>query len=290
MQRAALPSGLTRRAAPASASPHPLATSLLGIDRAVGWMSWRVIDGDPAEAGWSRCDRVLRDPGFFTCWRATTAERLAEQYREVPERTTAGYVLQWYLGIPAYTGSVLFHHARRVPALEPHRMAFRLEQARVAAIGLRAGGFWCLPDDAERAHPDAVVVPDEPALAAVLRRQVVAHAACFLRVYGPTVRFGRRTLWAALTDVLDSGLLLAGRARGDVEAGVADARLVLAERYEPLTSASTTREIIDARGRARWTRQRQSCCFYYALPGVEQACATCPRVDDTERARILGRT
>lgn len=288
MPRATVASGLARPATPADAAPHPLAASLAGVDRSVAWMSWRMVEGGVSGEGWSRCEQVLRDPGFFACWRATIAGRLARWHDEVPERTPAGYVLQRYLGIPGYTGAMLFHHARRVPALEPRRMAFRLEPARVDTIGLQPGTFWCLPDDPERDHDDAVVVPDEVELADVLRRQMVAHAGCFLRVYGPTVRFGRRTLWAAVTDVLDSGLLLAGRSRGDDEAGVADARLVLAERHEPLTSASTTEQVVDERGRTHWTRQRGSCCFYYALPGVEQPCATCPRVDAAERARILG--
>lgn len=293
MPRATVASRFARPATPADTSPHPVAASLVGVDQAVGWMSWQVFVSDTIGEGWSRCEQVLGDPGFFTHWRAAIAERLVEWHSgltecDVPERTPAGYVLQWYLGIPGYTGSMLFHHARRVPALEPRQLSFRLEPVWVATIGLRPGTFWCLPDDPERDHPDAVVMPDEVALAAVLRRQVVAHAECFLRVYGPTVRFGRRTLWAAVTDVLDSGLLLAGRSRGDDGAGVADARLVLAEHYEPLTSASTTRQVVDERGRAHWTRQRESCCFYYALPGVEQPCATCPRVGDAERARILG--
>lgn len=288
MPRATVASGSARPATPAEAAPHPLAASLGGVDRAADWMSWRVVEGDMIGEGWSGCDQVLRDPTFFTRWRSTIAARLAEWHSEVPERTPAGYVLQWYLGVPAYTGAMLFHHARRVPTLEPARMSFRLEPAWVKTIGLRPGTFWCLPDDPERGHPDAVMVPDEVALATVLRRHVVAHASSFLRAYGPTVRFGRRTLWAAVTDALDTGLLLAGRSRGDDEAGVADARLVLAERYEPMTSASTTRQVVDERGRVHWTRQRGSCCFYYALPEVEQPCATCPRVDDAERARILG--
>ncbi len=293
MPRATVASGPARPATPTDAAPHPLAGSMAGVDRAVDWMAWRMIEGDSTGEGWSCCEQVLRVPDFFTCWRATIAGRLAQLHdglteRDVPERTPAGYVLQWYLGIPGYTGSMLFHHARRVPALEPRRLAFRLEPAWVDTIGLRPGTFWCLPEDPDREHPDAVIVPDEVALAAVLRRQLVAHAGCFLRVYGPTVRFGRRTLWAAVTDVLDTGLLLAGRSRGDDEAGVADARLVLAEHYEPMTSASTTRQVVDEHGRAHWTRQRGSCCFYYALPDVAQPCATCPRVDDAERARILG--
>lgn len=290
MPRATVATGSARTATPNDATPHSLAGSLAAVDRAVDWMSWRVIDGgsEGIDERWSHCEQVLYEPDFFRRWRSTISERLAEWHSVVPERTPAGYVLQWYLGIPGYTGAMLFHHARRVPDLAPHRMAFRLEPAWVEAVGLRPATFWCLPDDPERNHADAVVVPDDVALAEVLRRQVVAHAARFLHVYGPTVRFGRRTLWAAVTDVLDTGLLLAGRSRGDDESGVADARLVLAEHDEPMTSASTTRRVVDEHGRAHWTRQRGSCCFYYALPEVTQPCATCPRVDDAERAHILG--
>ncbi|MGH4021786.1 MAG: (2Fe-2S)-binding protein [Pseudonocardiaceae bacterium] len=276
------------RLARASAT-HPLAGSVAALDRTVEWMSFRLADeACIAWPEWSGCERALRDADFFAAWRAAIAERLVERHGTVPERTTGGYVLQWYLGVPGYTGAMLFHHSRRVPSLEPRRLAFRLEPAWVESVALGPGRFWCLPDDPDRRHPDAVVVADETALAAVLRQQFVAHAARFLRVFGPTVRFGRRTLWAAATDVLDSGLLMAGRSRGDDEAGVADARLVLGECHAPLTSASTTRALTDPQGRTHWTRARGSCCFYYALPGVAQACATCPRVDDAERARILG--
>lgn len=265
---------------------HPVANSVLAVDHSVRRMSFVAADVTGPE--WLRCEQVLRDPGFFAAWRAAVALRLGAEHGTVPEQTPAGYVLQWYLRIPACTGAMLFHHARRVPSLEPHRLAFRLECAWVGAIALRPGRFWCLPGDPDARHADAVVVPDEAALAGVLRRQVVAHAARFLRSYAPTVRFGRRTLWAAVTDVLDAGLLLAGSSRGDLAAGVADARLVLAERFEPLTSASSTRALVDEHGRTHWTRQRGSCCFYYALPGVTRACITCPRVDDAERARMLG--
>ncbi len=266
---------------------HPLAASVGVVDQAVDWLSF-VLD-DVRGEHWHQCDHVLRDPDFFTAWRATIVARLSEQYSEVPDRTTAGYVLQWYLGVPAYAGALLFHFARRVPSLEPRRLAFRVEpQWCVEAVALRTGTFWCLPDDPDAAHPDAVVVPDDAALGRVLRLQVIGHAARFLRAYGPTVRLGRRTLWAGVTDAIDTSLLQAGKARGDEAAGAADARLVLAERFAPLTSASTVRTVTDEHGCTYWTRQRGSCCFYYALPGAPRACATCPRVDDAERARILG--
>jgi hypothetical protein len=173
--------------------------------------------------------------------------------------------------------------------LQPGQLAFRLELGRVQEVALRPGPFWCLPGDPDADHPDAIPVPDEAVLAAELRREVVAHATRFIEVYGPLVRFGRRTLWAAVTDVLDTALLLGGRAFGSTQAGAVDARLVLPTRIEPLTSASSICTVTDEHGRTHWTRRRDSCCFYYALSGVTEPCATCPRTDDAKRARLLGR-
>jgi hypothetical protein len=132
---------------------HPLASSVAAVDRSVAWMSF-VLE-DVAGPGWLRCEQVLRDPDFFTGWRAAVARHLAERHGTVPDRTPAGYVLQWYLRIPAYTGAMLFHSARRVPALEPRRLAFRLDPAEVETTALRPGPFWCLPTDPDARHPTA---------------------------------------------------------------------------------------------------------------------------------------
>jgi hypothetical protein len=281
---------------------HPLAASVAAVDRAVTLLSFQMVD-EPRSRGhgsrwpsvpWIGCEYALSDPDFFGWWRAMVARRLAERYApvaektHVPEKTTAGYVLQWYLVIPSYLGGLLFHSARRVPSLSPGQLGFRLDPAALREVALRPGRFWCLPGDPDAGHPDAVPVPDEAALGAILRRQVIAHATRFLAVYSPQVRFGPRTQWAAVTDALDRGLLLAGRSFGSPQAGAADARLVLAHGEKPLTSASTIHQVTDEHGRPHWTRRRGSCCFLYALPGIERPCTSCPRLSDAERIRILG--
>ncbi|MBV9164130.1 MAG: (2Fe-2S)-binding protein [Pseudonocardiales bacterium] len=277
------------------------------MDRAVTLLSFRVVEAPHSQcrssqwpssqrrsAPWIGCEHALADPDFFARWRVMVAQRLAEQHAhvaeqtDVPEMTTAGYVLQWYLVIPSYLGGLLFHSARRVPSLAPGRLGFWLDSAALRGVALRPGRFWCLPGDPDVGHPDAVSVPDVAALGAILRRQVIAHAARFLAVYGPQVRFGRRTQWAAVTDALDRGLLLAGRSFGSPQAAAADARLVLACGEKPLTSASTICQVTDEHGRTHWTRRRGSCCFLYALAGIERPCASCPRVSDDERVRIFG--
>lgn len=274
-----------------SCSGHPLVTSVARAAAAVELLSFRVMDVSPSP--WIGCEQALSGPAFFQWWREAAAHRLAGQYAPaldtalVPDKTTGGYVLQWYLAIPSYVGALLFHSARRVPSLTPRQLSFRLDSAALREVALRPGRFWCLPDDPDAGHPDAVPVPDEASLGAVLRREVIAHATRFLTVYAPQVRFGRRTQWAAVTDVLDKALLLAGRSFGSPLAGAADARLVLADGEKPLTSVSRIGEITDDLGRTQWIRRRGSCCFLYALPGVEHPCASCPRLRDGERARIL---
>jgi FhuF 2Fe-2S C-terminal domain len=279
-----------------SCSGHPLATSVAKVDGAVKLLSFRMLDVSGCSwptASWIGCEHALSKPAFFSEWRAMAAQRLAEQYAPVPdkslvpEKTTGGYVLQWYLSVPSYLGGLLFHFARRVPSLAPQQLSFQLGCGALQGVALRPGRFWCLRGDPDAGHPDAVQVPDEASLGAVLRREVTAHATRFLAVYAPQVRFGRRTQWAAVTDVLDKALLLAGRSLGSPQAGAADARLVLADGEEPLTSASRICQVTDDRGRTHWIRRRGSCCFLYALPGIERPCASCPRVGDAERARIL---
>ncbi|HET9117818.1 MAG TPA: (2Fe-2S)-binding protein [Pseudonocardiaceae bacterium] len=285
----------------AQSRAHPLAHSIAVVDRAVTLLGFSMLDDHPLpeprgleghRPPWIECADALSDAGFFARWRVAVARRLADQHAlppavTIPEKTASGYIMQWYLIIPSYLGALLFHSARRVPALAARRLAFRLDSATLLEVALRPGRFWCLPDDPDARHPDAVPVPDEAALAAVLRHEVITHAAHFLTVYDPQVRFGHRTRWATVTDVLDSGFLLAGRSFGSPQAGASDARLVLGEGAKPLTSASTICTVTDERGRTHWTRRRGSCCFLYALPGIERPCASCPRVCEADRARIF---
>ncbi|WNV91780.1 (2Fe-2S)-binding protein [Umezawaea sp. Da 62-37] len=231
--------------------------------------------GLPAQRGdWVLCSDALADPALFDRWRKALAEWLEVQYGGSSDRATAGYVMGWYLGVPGQLAGLLFHSARRVPSLRPADLAFRLagDRPQVAGIALLSDEFACLPDDPAGNHPAATVVADEAALAALLRAKYVAHAADFVKAFGPTVRLGRRMLWAAATDALDKGTWLAGRMCGDESTGVSDAAMLLPERIAPLTSGSTMR-FTDG----EWTRSRQSCCFTYVLPGAEE-CDTCPRV------------
>jgi len=230
---------------------------------------------------WQRCSDLLDDPARFGDWLDTLGDWLRARHGSAPKRTAAGYIMSWYLHVPAYVGALLMHHERRVPSLRPDELAFRLSADRPHPEGLAVLGdaFYCLPTDPGSARPEATVVADERALAAVFRARYIAHAAHFVRVYAPISRLGRRMLWAAATDALDNSLWWAGMQGGTKEtegAGVADAALVLESRFAPLTSASTLRVSTDSGGHREWTRRRESCCFSYLLPG-ESECDSCPR-------------
>ncbi|WAL66119.1 (2Fe-2S)-binding protein [Amycolatopsis cynarae] len=224
---------------------------------------------------WLLCDALLADPARFGPWHKRLAEWLHHEYGQGPGRTAAGYVMTWYLRVPAYAAALLLHHERRVPSLRPADLAFRLGGQRPDpdGIALLGADFHCLPSDPGAALPEATVVPDERALAAVLRAGYAAHATRFVAAYTTVTRLGRRTLWAAATDALDTALWWAGLECGDEHGGVADAALVLGTRHPPFTSASTLRPAPEG----GWRRSRESCCFSYLLPGRPE-CGGCPRL------------
>jgi hypothetical protein len=129
-----------------------------------------------APSGWLRCDELLANPARFADWRARLATWLVRNHGAAPERTTAGYVMSWYLHVPAYVGALLLHHERRVPSLKPEQLAFGLGEDRPDPVGMAvlSNAFYCLPTDPGSAREEATVVADERALAGVLRAEYLA--------------------------------------------------------------------------------------------------------------------
>jgi hypothetical protein len=235
-----------------------------------------------SDSGWVRCADLLADPTAVTAWADRLTDWLHREYGEAPDRTVAGYLLSWYLTVPAQVGALLLHTARRVPGLGPTDLAVRFgaDHPRPAEIAVLGTEFACLADDPGVSRPDATPVADVATLAAVLRERYAAHAGQFLAALrtalGHRVRLGRHTLWASATDALDGALWRIGQYCGNEAAGVADAALVLPAALPPFTSASTLRtDSADV-----WTRRRQSCCFHFVLRSGLGPCATCPRVCD----------
>jgi hypothetical protein len=239
----------------------------------------------PAQAtSWVRCADLLARPVLLAHWAERVADWLRREYREAPDRTAAGYLLGWYLTVPAKVGALLFHTARRVPDIDPAGLAVRFDgdDPRPAGVALLSERFACLGDDPAADQPAATPVPDDAALAGVLRDRYAGHAARFITALpavdtpalGP-LRLGRRALWASATDALDGACWRVGQSCGDEAAGAANAALVLPTVLPPFTSASTLRPESATSG---WTRRREVCCFHYVLREGMGPCATCPRV------------
>lgn len=232
----------------------------------------------PPEGSWVSCAALLA-PAALADWAGRLAAWLRAEYGEAPARTVAGYLVGWYLTVPARMGTLLFQTARRVPRLEPAALAVRLDGARPVEIALLDDRFACLPGDPAACLPEATPVPGDTVLAAVLRGRYAAHAARFFTALTDTTldgRLGRRTLWAMATDTLDGASWRVGQALGRTDAGAEDAALVLPGVVPPLLSASTMRP--DSTG--GWTRTRLSCCFHYVLAHGMGPCVTCPRLCD----------
>jgi hypothetical protein len=237
--------------------------------------------GVPAgQTGWHGCARLLAEPARFDQWREDLAGWLTDQYGEAPEadhRRLRHVLVHVRAGLP------------RGPAVPPRAPGALAAPGRP---GVSAGGAATAPGG-DRGTQSGLRLPAErpgrrhrarhggagrACACRVLRGRYVAHAARFVAAFEPTVRFGRRTLWAAATDALDSSLWFAGRYGGDEGAGVLDASLVLPEPMAPFTSASTVRPVFDGHPHPRWTRRRESCCFHYLLQNGQGLCETCPRL------------
>jgi hypothetical protein len=230
---------------------------------------------------WVRCTDLLAD---LATWADRVADWLRREYGEAPDRVVAGYLLSWYLTVPAQAGALLFHTTRRVPALGAADLAVRFgaDAPRPAGIALLGEDFACLADDPAAGHPRATAVPVEATLARLLRGRYAAHAARFLdrmgTALGEQIRLGRRTLWASATDALDGAFWRTGQYCGNESAAAANAALVLPTALAPFTSASTLRPACGTDSTDGWTRRRESCCFHYVLRRGLGPCATCPRV------------
>jgi hypothetical protein len=129
-------------------------------------------------------------------------------------------------------------------------------------------------------------VPDDAALAAVLRAQVRAHADWFLSWYRPGARLARRNLLGAFFDGLDCGLWSGAGPDPAARARVlGDAAAVLPGETTEFADASTLYLLTDARGRTHLSRRRISCCHYYRIEPEGTACFTCPRTPADDRPR-----
>lgn len=255
----------------APSASSPLHATALRVSTAVDHLDVR--PGLPARAtddSWTRCSDV--DRPFLTTWEARIAEDMSRDYGRADPIAVSGFALDRYAGIPGQVGGALFRLARRVPRLDRAALAFTCgtgEGQYPVAIALLDDRFWCLPADADAAHPSATVADGTASLAAELRAQVRAHADGFLAGYRPGRRTSPRGLLGAFFDGLDTGIWFGGDDSAAAASQViADARAVLPGGTADFRHRSSLYVLADTRGREHLCRRRVGVLLL--LPGLRR--------------------
>lgn len=265
---------------------RPLRRTAERLDAVHEWLTVTVDTAVPE--GWLRCSDV--DATVVAEWERNAAQsQLRHDGRSHPT-AAASYALGWYADIASRIGGMCLLLERRVPRLGREVLAFRChpEEHYPEAVTFLDPRFWCLPDDPAAAHSDASVVADESTLGAILRAEVRAHADDFLATYRPGARLPRRDLLGAFFDGLDVGFWREDASTGPTLAdSIALAQAVLPGATAEFADRSSLYVVEDAAGRAHLTRCRVSCCNYYRVSEIGEACTTCPRTTDEERRRRI---
>ncbi|MFF0295831.1 iron-sulfur protein [Kitasatospora sp. NPDC004614] len=222
-------------------------------------------------AGWTTAAALATDPAALD---ATIAfdERLGLELYGTPTRpdVTAGFSLHRYAWPAALAFTLPWFLERRVPVLPVERVSINRATGELTA---RPTAFHCLPDDPAADRPNALVVPDRPALDAALRTALADHLAPVLHAFRPRVRRGPRTLWALATDDVVDGLWYLATLLGEEPRAVAEltALLTADASSAPFVGPPGFRE----EGGHR-TRTRVGCCLFYTVRPAEP-CFSCPR-------------
>lgn len=263
---------------------HPLRASAERLDAVHEWLT--VTTHEVVPQGWFTCAEV--DASFMTDWERRAAESQLRYDGRSHPTAAASYALGWYADISSYVGGLCLLRERRVPRLARKALAFRRhrDDHYPEAVALLDPRFWCLPDDPAARHPDATVVADVAALGAILRAEVRAHADDFLATYRPGARLPRRDLLGVFFDGLDVGFWRDEPSGGPGYAeSIVLARTVLPGGTPEFADPSSLYVVEDAAGGEHLTRRRVSCCNYFRVSEVGEACTTCPRTSDEERRR-----
>ena len=263
---------------------RPLRRTAERLDAVHEWLT--VTADTAAPQGWLRCSEV--DATVIAEWeRHAAAQQLRYDGRSHPT-AAASYALGWYADIASRLGGMCLLLERRVPRLGREVLAFRChpEEHYPEAVAFLDPRFWCLSSDPDAAHPDATVVADESMLGAILRAEVRAHADNFLATYRPGARLPRRDLLGAFFDGLDEGFWREYTSTGPSLAdSIALAQAALPGDTAEFTDRSSLYVVEDPEGAQHLTRCRVSCCNYYRVSEIGEACTTCPRTTDEERRR-----
>lgn len=162
---------------------------------------------------------------------------------------------------------------RRVPVLAPGGVSVTLREGSwPEELVLGHTRFAALAGDPDAAHEDVVAVPDDRALADILRAQVIGHLSGPIAALAAHSGRSPRALWRSAGDRLAAAMLFASETVGDVEDGARLTRAVL--EAPPLPGRPDYRVVVVPGGTMR-VHARQGCCLWWRTRAAT-CCLTCP--------------
>jgi len=208
-------------------------------------------------------DALVHSPAQVDDLVTQTARRLEREHGVRPApHVAATRALHDYAWPAALLLSAPWFLGGAVPMLRPEDLRVRPSTGTLEVV------------PTERLRPED---PDTALLAGV-----AGHHRPLVEALGEHLRRGPRAAWGLVTDDLLSGIWYAARMFGVEAAGVRAATRLLPSATGPFPGGACFRQLLSADGALHTTRTRLTCCLHYRLAG--QACVTCPRTCDAERA------
>ncbi|MDL4771272.1 MULTISPECIES: ferric iron reductase [Thermomonosporaceae] len=211
-----------------------------------------------AGPGW----RPVTDPGVLDGLRASIAARYG-----APPHVAAALAWKAYSWQAAFPVALGWVRGRRVPLMTAgHTVVRMLDDGSGVAVGLREVAVGVTAADPWAGRPGTVVVPDEAALAGLVRDTLLhGHLAPMVRALRARTRVGERPLWGSVAEALAAPM--SGRHAGEVPGAAADAAALLARLGAPVAGlVEPSAEPVGVR--------RRTCCLWASLPG-RSPCGTC---------------
>jgi len=234
--------------------------------------------GRPGDLGWASAAAFKSDRAAFAALVADEASSIRDCWAEEPRPYVAATrALQHYAYYAALAVAGPYLAGGLIPNLRPNDFAARLSSPVAIVLEPQA---WT---DAAEVGPEAA--------RAELRR---VHAGLVAPVFAAGQVAARRApvaLWRQAADALAGALWRLGERLQDERAAAFEASLVLGDRPDggpiaPYTGGANFREVTLPDGSRLLTRERNDCCLAYTLDNAGP-CATCPRIDETQRLELI---
>lgn len=261
---------------------HPIEATLALITQAGG--RYALTLGTPEGDGWF-APADLRDPAN------PTFAGLAAQVRARQEGVTRRYSglliysrCAWML---AYVGLTSFLAVRRVPAVNLTTLRFHWHEGGwIDQIALGTPRFYALVDDADAAHPDAIVLDSVDALRVQFCRTFEAEIDSVIAAFRANSGMGPNALWAAASDACSYTTISTLQALGRDSAIDAEVDAIIQRDGSRLSRKAGVVWVAHGEMRVPFFK-RVGCCLWYTLPGDDKHyCSSCPLRSMDERIEI----